>query len=357
MSLINQMLQDLEKRQPGGDSRPLAAVRAVPRPRRLKLFWPLMLVLAVAAAVLSWQLWQASSPRPAAPLPAITAAPAATSAVAPPDAHESAADVVPAPLQTAAPPPAPPTASAPIEPALKESVELSRLPKDAPAAKPVAAKPVAAAPAVPAPAAATAPSTVAKQFRELTPQQRAESEYRKALALVQQGRVSEAVDSLNQTLQMDAQHSAARQALIGLLVESRRFVEAERRLQEGLNQDRAQPELAMTLARLQVERGDAGAAIATLERSQSAAADRADYHGFMAALLQRDGRHAEAIEHYRLALRRTPSAIWQMGLGISLQAENRAQEAREAFSRARATNTLSPELQAFVEQRLRQLGQ
>lgn len=352
MSLINQMLQDLEKRQPGGDSRPLAAVRAVPRPRRLKLFWPLMLVLAVAAAVLSWQLWQASSPRPAAPLPAITAAPAATSAVASPDAHESAADVVPAPLQTAAaPPPAPPTASAPIEPALKESVELSRLPKDAPAAKPVAAQ------TVPAPAAATAPSTVAKQFRELTPQQRAESEYRKALALVQQGRVSEAVDSLNQTLQMDAQHGAARQALIGLLVESRRFVEAERRLQEGLNQDRAQPELAMTLARLQVERGDAGAAIATLERSQSAAADRADYHGFMAALLQRDGRHAEAIEHYRLALRRTPSAIWQMGLGISLQAENRAQEAREAFSRARAANTLSPELQAFVEQRLRQLGQ
>lgn len=319
-----------------------------------------MLVLAVAATALSWQLWQAPSPRPAAPLPAITAAPAAAPAVAPPDVSEPAADAVSAPLQTVVaptPPHAPPTASAPIEPALKESVELSRLPKDAPAAKPVAAKPVAAAPAVPAPAAATAPSTVAKQFRELTPQQRAESEYRKALALVQQGRVSEAVDSLNQTLQMDAQYGAARQALIGLLVESRRFVEAERRLQEGLNQDRAQPELAMTLARLQVERGDAGAAIATLERSQSAAADRADYHGFMAALLQRDGRHAEAIEHYRLALRRTPSAIWQMGLGISLQAENRAQEARDAFSRASAANTLSPELQAFVEQRLRQLGQ
>ena len=355
MSLINQMLQDLEKRQPGGDSRPLAAVRAVPRPRRLKIFWPLMLVLAVVAGTLSWQLWQAPSPRPAAPLPAISAAPAAA-----PDVSEPAADAVSAPLQTAVapmPPHAPTTAGAPIEPALKESVELSRLPKDAPAAKPVAAKPLAAAPTVPAPAAAAAPSTVAKQFRELTPQQRAESEYRKALALVQQGRVSEAVDSLNQTLQMDAQHGAARQALIGLLVESRRFVEAERRLQEGLNQDRAQPELAMTLARLQVERGDAGAAIATLERSQSAAADRADYHGFMAALLQRDGRHAEAIEHYRLALRRTPSAIWQMGLGISLQAENRPQEARDAFSRASAANTLSPELQAFVEQRLRQLGQ
>jgi MSHA biogenesis protein MshN len=95
----------------------------------------------------------------------------------------------------------------------------------------------------------------------------------------------------------------------------------------------------------------------TLERSQSAAIDRADYHGFMAALLQREGRHREAIEHYRQALRRTASAVWQMGLGISLQAENRFQEARDAFNRAKAANTLSPELQAFVDQRLRQLGQ
>lgn len=369
MSLINQMLQDLEKRQPGGDSPPLSTVRAVPRQRRLRFFWPLLLLLAAAAGALAWQLWRTATPQKAAPLPVI-AAPNPPSAL-PPVTPEPQPAPVP---ELAAAPTAPPAPPAPlptpsdtrrlIEPTLKESVELSRPPKATPAPKPAAAPaPIAASapPAVPAPrpaaAVPVAPYTVAKQVRELSPQQRAESEYRKAMALVQQGRVNEAIDSLNQAVQLDTQHSAARQTLIGLLVEARRFGEAERRLQEGLGLDRAQPELAMTLARLQVERGDTDAAIETLERTQSAAADRADYHGFMAALLQREGRHREAIEHYRQALRRASSAVWQMGLGISLQAENRFQEARVAFSRAKAANTLSPELQAFVDDRLRQLGQ
>lgn len=382
MSLINQMLQDLEKRQPGGNSLPLSKIRAVPRPRRVRFFWPLLLLLSLAAGVLAWQLWLggAASRQPAA-LPTIAAAPmpSASPAALPelPPTTEAAPEAAPALSPAAEVPASIPALSDNrplIAPTLKESTELTLLPKAVPPPKSTGQQLTAAAPqpatpssplqknvpsgqgssAVPVP---TAPASVAKQVRELTSQQRAESEYRKALALVQQGRVTEAIDSLNQAVQLDVQHGAARQTLIGLLVESRRFNEAERRLQEGLNLDRAQPELAMTLARLQVERGDTDAAIMTLERSQPAAVDRADYHGFMAALLQREGRHREAIEHYRQALRRSASAVWQMGLGISLQAENRFQEARDAFNRAKAANTLSPELQAFVDQRLRQLGQ
>lgn len=56
------------------------------------------------------------------------------------------------------------------------------------------------------------------------------------------------------------------------------------------------------------------------------------------------------------ALRLAPgSGIWLMGLGISLQAINRNTEAQDAFRRAKATNALNPELQAFVDQRLKQL--
>lgn len=394
MSLINQMLQDLEKRQSGSDGAPLSTVRAVPRHRRVRFFWPLMLLLTLAAGVLAWQLWQASLPRQAAPLPAsaaptpapdkpmaVAAEPSPAPAPEPPASTEASpsAAAEPAqppkapPLETPAPKPALADARALIAPGLKESTELSRLPRAAPtiakppvpqvAVTPQQQPPAAAPKAEPASQALssspvlTAPVVVTKHVRELTPQQRAEVEYRKALALVQQGRVTEAIGSLTQVVQLDATHAAARQALIGLLVEARRFGEAEQRLQDGLNLDRAQPEMAMTLARLQVERGDTDAAISTLERTQSNALDRADYQAFMAALLQREGRHREAIDHYRQALRRTSSAVWQMGLGISLQAENRYPEAREAFSRAKAANALSPELQAFVEQRLRQLGQ
>src|SRR5205085_150349 len=50
------------------------------------------------------------------------------------------------------------------------------------------------------------------------PQQRADSEYRKALVLREQGKSSEAITSLEQSLQLDPQLAAARQVLIGMLI-------------------------------------------------------------------------------------------------------------------------------------------
>jgi MSHA biogenesis protein MshN len=201
-----------------------------------------------------------------------------------------------------------------------------------------------------------APLKVSKQVTELTPYQRAENDYRRALTLVEQGKSREAMGALEQALQTDARHGAARQTLAALLIDTKRPEEAVRTLSEGLSTDRAQLGLAMMLARLQVDRQDARAAIQTLQLSLPYAADRADYHAFLAALFQRETRHKEAIEHYLAALKKSPdNGIWWMGIGISLQAENRIREARDAFSRAKQSGALSSDLLAFVEQKLAQL--
>jgi len=110
------------------------------------------------------------------------------------------------------------------------------------------------------------------------------------------------------------------------------------------------------LARIQVERGDLQGAHDMLSRHAGSAANNADYHAFDAALLQRLGRHTEAVAGYQAALRLAPGAgVWWMGLGISLQADNRGTEALEAFRRAKAAGGLSPDLLGFVDQRLKQL--
>jgi MSHA biogenesis protein MshN len=200
------------------------------------------------------------------------------------------------------------------------------------------------------------PVAVTKQIKEASPQQRADAEYLKASSLIQQGRSGEALSVLELALRIDPQNATVRQTLAGLLVEAKRSDEAIVRLQEGLATDRAQPGMAMLLARLQLDKGDLRPAIETLQRSQSYAGDRADYQAFLAALYQRDSRHKEAVEHYIAALRKSPqNGIWWMGLGISLQTENRLNEARDAFVRSKATSTLPPDLLAFVEQKVSQL--
>ena len=143
--------------------------------------------------------------------------------------------------------------------------------------------------------------------------------------------------------------------MAGLLLENKRTTEAERILQEGVRINPRQTGFVMILSRIQMERGDAAAALDTLQKSLPYATNQAEYRAFMGALLQRQSRHKEAAEHYRAAVSLSPgSGVWLMGLGISLQAEGQTAEAHDAFLRAKETNSLNTDLQAFVDQRIRQ---
>ena len=157
-------------------------------------------------------------------------------------------------------------------------------------------------------------------------------------------------------LQRDAGYDAARQAMVGILLEGKRNAEAERLLQDGLQHNIKNSGFAMLLARLQVERNELGVALETLQKTLPYAERQADYQAFVAALLQRQNNHPQAIAYYQTALQLSPnSGLWLMGLGMSLQAEQHKEEARAAFKRALESNTLSAELRAFVEQRMKEL--
>lgn len=173
---------------------------------------------------------------------------------------------------------------------------------------------------------------------------------------MQQGRVAEAQETLTKSLEANPENLKARQVLVGLLVESRHNDEATALLQEGLKLSPEQSGFSKALARLQVEAGDSSAGLKTLEQGLPYAGDEAEYHAFYAALLQRDGRHDEAIQHYLTALRTDPAMpSWLVGVGISLQTQGKTTDAVEAFQRAKDTGQLTSQLNQFVEQRLSQL--
>ncbi|MEI7841639.1 MAG: tetratricopeptide repeat protein [Gallionellaceae bacterium] len=354
MSLINQVLNDLEKR---GASVPSIEESIRPVPVEKKYFHPylaiaLLLLASLAAGAWVAQRMAAKSPLPVAPsavensllLSQVLVKPEEEMPLPQPNAVEEKAK------------------SGAI--ASRLSSELSRNPKvnsvgEAPRSEIRADKTsVQSAPDKKTDGATRgAPSTpIGKQVIKMTMRQQAENEFHKATLLVQQGQLRDAISGYEAALLIDPMYDKAREGLVAVLLTNKSNAEAEKVLQEGLSLNEKQTRFAMLLARLQIERRALSLALQTLEKTLPFAASQPDYQAFMAALLQRQDRHAEAISHYQTALQLSPnSGVWLMGLGISLQAMKRNDEAKDSYKRAVETHGLSPALQAFVEQRLADL--
>ncbi|GAB4175920.1 MAG: tetratricopeptide repeat protein [Rhodocyclaceae bacterium] len=373
MSLINQMLKDLDTRRAAGAERSdlPAEVRFLPTEGRSR--WPgfaaAVLALVALTALALWWL-RIPAPEPAAPRATRAVAPPAQIATAPAadrgsgigsqesgaGASAEAAALDPKPAARNRDPagsnPQPETGIARREPSKPQA--------ETPAAKPETAnpKPETATPkaetANPKPETAVAPPRIEKRLREPTAHERAEQRLAQAVGLLNQGRSAEALAALRAALDAEPAHTRARLTLAGLLVEERKLEEAKSVLGAGLALDAAQPALAFPMARIQVESGDLAGAERTLAAAGSGAG--AEQRAFHAGVLQRLARHREAIGEYRQALGLAPrSGVWWMGLAISLEAEGENAQAREAYERAKASGSLTAELGGFVDAKLRAL--
>lgn len=365
MSLINDMLRNLEAKRPDDLAKqnlqreirslpPAATPRLRPGP---VLALSGLLALALGGAVLHLDdrllplLGMAETPPP---VPAV--------------ATVSVPAVLPPAMQAV------PTTPAEIPPAvvandLKLAQGVSVLPMPAapvlPVPDPVASPPREIKPEAPpakneaaalklVAATNTGPVSIEKSPVLATPHDRADGEYRKAETALATGRSGEATEALRAALKHDAGHVPARQALLRQLLDQRKFDEAMSVLQEGLDLQPMQTGWAMSLARLQLERGDLTAADRTLARAQSYAESNADYAAFQGHLKTRLGAHRLAVAHYQRAARLSPGeGRWWLGLGLAHEADGKAAESKEALRRALATATLSAELTAVAEEHLR----
>ena len=372
MSLINRMLQDLDRRQ-ALESADAGVVRAsAAKPAGREWFWRVLVVLLTAA--LAWMGWVAIQLLPRKPLATDLAFLAAGEArtrtpvkPAAPPAAEPAAPAPVAPIPESAPVAAAVPAPLPEQPAAAPSVDALRLATElqtpiverspAPAVAPVSA--VAAAPAkakVTAPPKPASKPSVDKRERVRSANDNAESHFRRAALLLNHGRVSEAEEQLVAALQADARHSAARQAYASLLLEQQRTSTARRVLQEALALEPAQPTFALALARIHAAERDYAAALAVLDRAAPVGQGAADFQAFRGAMLQRLGRHDEALLAYQNAVRDgTPPATAWIGYAISLEAVGKRSEAAQAYRRALTVGPIAAEARDYAESRARAL--
>lgn len=372
------MLKDLDKRNAtagGMQVQPLSGdVRSVmPARRTYRLLLVLLLTVFIIAGVVAWQKFLKPGANLAVLAPQVLASAVAVPitvkasppAEAPPQAIDDAA---PAVLEPAVPPPLVKNKSLPLLnakdvdsetgnkiAAQNHITDMASIEAKVPTEKPLhtAEKQKREYPE----------KTVTKTPREtplkiVSPQQASDNAYRHAVTIIQQGRVTEAKQSLIQALDYNPLNLNARQLLTGMLVEEGQQGEAITLLQDGLKIAPDQSQLSFMLARLQVEAGNNKAALATLQSGLPMAGNDPQYHALLATLLQREERHDEAMEHYLIALKADPAMPnWLIGIGISLQALGKVDDATKAFTRAQQSELLTSELALFVDQRLKQLKQ
>lgn len=371
MSLINKVLQDLDKRQAasGSERQARSTVRTVPAGSAgHEWFWRSIAFLVLIA--LGWVGWVAYQiqPRPIATELAHEAADRAAKRPPPAVAQTPAPVVQPpaasVPQKPAGEPQAPATAAtAPPQPeALRFAYSIetpigTHAPK--PEAKP-SAEPAPKPEAKPKLEAKKNPPAGKPRFERrdvaMTPAEKAETDFRRGVDLLKRGRATEAEAAFRSALSADSSHRAARQALVALRMERGDLGEASRLLRETLAVDASQPDFAVALARIQVERGNLLDALAVLDNAAAASDGYGELHVLRGTVLQRLGRHAQAADAYRSALRAqagTPQA-W-LGLGISLEALEKRPEAAQAFRNALASGPVSSEVRTFAEQRIQAL--
>lgn len=185
----------------------------------------------------------------------------------------------------------------------------------------------------------------------------AEQKYQFALRLSNAGQTQDAMDILKQLLIDYPFHSAARESLTAFLMQDGDTESAEQVLDEGLKLQKDFPAFIQLKARLLAEEGKLDEAIMTLEKNQPNISDDPEYYVLLAALYQRAGKASLAVTLYKQLLAMEPSnAKWWLGLGISLEASGNRNQATEAFANADNIGGLSPELKAYLDTKMSTLG-
>lgn len=351
MSLINQVLKDLEQRQvaeAGDGATILQHVRYVPAATGRHRHWRMIswigttvLILAGLTGVYFWrnykvilpvQIAHESNPVPVSALPlASQNMPVSQQTPVPPVitivnstpiiAVEQATEPVPAKLHSK-------TIKSPVEtPAKTAEIEQGN-----------------------------ESAVVYKQPIVRNAAEQAAITYQQAYDLIAQQHWREAEMKLREALQLDATQYRLRELLVGVYIKTGRWVEADTILAQGLNLTPVHQPLVKLRARTLMQLNQDRQAIAVLAQFAPSLSADPDHFALLAVLQQRVGQHDQAVNLYEQLLAKNPNiGVWWVGKGISLEALHRQGEARRAFEHARASGNLSLEVSRYTDNRLRVL--
>jgi MSHA biogenesis protein MshN len=339
MSLINQMLRDLDARRGPASSVETSALQGMglsstntgaQHIARYRAGWAVGLVLAGILIQQGYQAWSHTQAHPEVLLPV------AATEVKPPSSS------VAAPAQ-----PATPVTAVKEEPdlAVPEPVNVN--------IPPASASPVTQVPATNT-AATEAPAR--KIIKPLTPEQKAQRQFNHAQTLLAKGNYRTATNALHSALDLDPMLDDARIQLAALYLEKGHVDTARQLLETGRQLKPFHSGMTIAYVRLLADQGEYLSALELLENDQYQGTFDAETFALSASLHYQLRQYQKAVSRYREALARRPAqGVWWMGLGVSLENIKQRADALEAYRRA-STTLQETALQTFVTGRISALS-
>ncbi|MDH3450990.1 MAG: tetratricopeptide repeat protein [Gammaproteobacteria bacterium] len=216
---------------------------------------------------------------------------------------------------------------------------------------------------VAAPAELTAPSRTAQREaqvrkvpREPSPEQRFAQLLADARHALAGGDTAQASTLVRHALRLAPGNAAAAELLLAVQLRSGDTDAAITTLRDVLHRDPHNAAYAQALARLLAARGEHQPAVVHLRNALAGGRGDGQSLALLAGLERRIGDHESAAAHYLDALAHDRNvAVWWLGLGMSLERLEQPAEARAAFEEAQRIGGLDGEVAAFLQQRLAKL--
>lgn len=351
MSIINQMLRELDARGAAVSDAPAVPVRVPVKKRAFGM--PVAAgLMAVAVGGLGYWVMTGSPDQPLLPVPAMPMPPRLnpiTRATAPPVAQVPPTLLLSPPgvVLAAVPDTRNSTPAIPlIQMARSLSIDSSRPPLKAESTSQQSAVLSVQAHIDPAD---SRKSTVIKKMTELSPEDEAQQLLEEAQALRRAGKLDAAVGKYQQALARDPGVRLARLQLAELLQGRGQADEALQVLKTGYERQ-SNDRLAIAAGRLLADQGQRDEALNWLTRGHDGL--RPTDFALMGALLSQAQRFDESAKAYQRALAVDPDqGGWLLGLGLSLESLGRMDEARVAYRKALERGEFKPEVVEFLQQK------
>lgn len=369
MSLINQMLRDLESRNTPNNApsslQQNIQVTQAPRSKTPMLIWSILVIVATGGTYWAYQYSKTlakispaiaadnikKEPVPAAPFEQVLATPNAVT-------NTAAPKIEPKPPENAITPPTPAALPAPIVQAAP-AVVVQAAPAVQPSPPVQVVQPAAAVQAAPEivapPPVKNRPITAnPSQPKQTTAKQRADDLYRQAENSFENPLAVSY--KLEQALNLDPRHLKARLLLAKTLHSQGQADKTGEFLDQSLALFPDNLQFINTRAQLFLQQKNPDGALRTLQRIDLANSSNETYLSLLAATYQQLQSFTNAAGVYQKLVNANPEKAenW-LGFALAQEKLGNPKLAREAYQQALSKNTLKPSVASYVKQRLSEL--